>query len=76
MEFNRLHRYQSTKFCYLSVGAIIENQVVKNSQINVQGNTHDSKCFEDRKACLEAGMNEHIGKPIDIPQLKSDPTNC
>ena len=25
---------------------------------------------EDRKACLEAGMNEHIGKPIDIPQLK------
>ena len=22
---------------------------------------------EDRKACLEAGMNEHIGKPIDIP---------
>lgn len=27
---------------------------------------------EDRKACLEAGMNEHIGKPIDIPQLKSD----
>ena len=25
---------------------------------------------EDRKACLEAGMNEHIGKPIDIPRLK------
>ena len=25
---------------------------------------------EDRKACLEAGMNEHIGNPIDIPQLK------
>ena len=25
---------------------------------------------EDRKACLEAGMNEHIGKPIDIPLLK------
>lgn len=25
---------------------------------------------EDRKACLEVGMNEHIGKPIDIPQLK------
>ena len=26
---------------------------------------------EDRKACLDAGMNEHIGKPIDIPLLKS-----
>ena len=25
---------------------------------------------EDRKACLDAGMNEHIGKPIDIPLLK------
>ncbi len=25
---------------------------------------------EDRKACLDAGMDEHIGKPIDIPQLK------
>ena len=25
---------------------------------------------EDRKVCLDAGMNEHIGKPIDIPQLK------
>ena len=25
---------------------------------------------EDRKACLEAGMNEHVGKPIDIPRLK------
>ena len=22
---------------------------------------------EDRKACLDAGMDEHIGKPIDIP---------
>ena len=26
---------------------------------------------EDRKACLDAGMDEHIGKPIDIPLLKS-----
>ena len=25
---------------------------------------------EDRKACLDAGMDEHIGKPIDIPLLK------
>ena len=25
---------------------------------------------EDRKACLGAGMDEHIGKPIDIPLLK------
>ena len=25
---------------------------------------------EDRKACLDAGMNEHIGKPIDISLLK------
>ena len=25
---------------------------------------------EDRKACLDAGMDEHIGKPIDIPRLK------
>ena len=25
---------------------------------------------EDRKACLDAGMNEHIGKPINIPLLK------
>ena len=25
---------------------------------------------EDRKACLYAGMNEHIGKPINIPMLK------
>ena len=27
---------------------------------------------EDRKACLEAGMNEHIGKPIDIPLIKKN----
>ena len=27
---------------------------------------------EDRKACLDAGMDEHIGKPIDIPLLKKD----
>ena len=26
---------------------------------------------EDRKACLDAGMDEHIGKPIDFPLLKS-----
>lgn len=26
---------------------------------------------EDRKACLDAGMDEHIGKPIDIPLLKA-----
>ena len=25
---------------------------------------------EDQKACLDAGMDEHIGKPIDIPLLK------
>ena len=25
---------------------------------------------EDRKAYLEAGMNEHIGKPINLKQLK------
>ena len=25
---------------------------------------------EDRKACLDAGMDEHIGKPIDVPLLK------
>ena len=25
---------------------------------------------EDRKACLDAGMDEHIGKPINIPLLK------
>lgn len=25
---------------------------------------------EDRKACLDVGMDEHIGKPIDIPLLK------
>ena len=25
---------------------------------------------EDRKASLDAGMDEHIGKPIDIPLLK------
>ena len=25
---------------------------------------------EDRKACLDAEMDEHIGKPIDIPLLK------
>ena len=25
---------------------------------------------EDRKAALEAGMNEHIAKPIDIDKLK------
>ena len=25
---------------------------------------------EDKKACLEAGMNEHIGKPINRGQLK------
>ena len=25
---------------------------------------------EDRKACLGAGMDEHIGKLIDIPLLK------
>lgn len=23
----------------------------------------------DRQACLEAGMNDHVGKPIDMPQL-------
>ena len=27
---------------------------------------------EDRKACLDAEMDEHIGKPIDIPLLKKD----
>lgn len=25
---------------------------------------------EDRKSCLKAGMNEHIGKPINLKQLK------
>jgi len=25
----------------------------------------------DRAACLEAGMNEHVGKPFDLPQLVS-----
>ena len=25
---------------------------------------------EDRKECLAAGMNEHIGKPINLKQLK------
>ncbi len=24
------------------------------------------------KACLDAGMDEHIGKPIDIPLLKKN----
>ena len=26
---------------------------------------------EDRKAALEAGMNEHIAKPIDVEKLKA-----
>lgn len=26
---------------------------------------------EDRKAAIEAGMNEHIGKPVDIDKLKA-----
>jgi len=25
---------------------------------------------EDRKAALDAGMNEHIAKPIDVEKLK------
>jgi CheY-like chemotaxis protein len=25
---------------------------------------------EDRKAAIEAGMNEHIAKPIDVDKLK------
>ena len=26
---------------------------------------------EDRKACLDAGMDEHIAKPIDIEKLRA-----